>query len=205
MKALSMTEFLKAREGVRFPFEGDWLAHMGKIERGGTILIWGAAASGKTRYAIKLCKYLSQFTDVLYNSYEEAGRDSLRQAFEEEGMAERNGHVQMLGGEPLDELEKRLSKRSPSVVILDSLQYMRITYDRYCDFVRKFPQKLFVFISHAEGTQPRGTTAVSVQFDAGVKVFVQGFVAYATSRYGGGEPFIISPEKVKELSIESSL
>ncbi len=203
MKAKSMTEYLAGGgRGSRMKFEGEWLAHMGQPERRGTIIICGPSFNGKTRYAIKLCKQLSYFTKVLYNSFEEAGRDSLRQAFEQEGMRERNGHVQVLDGEPMDELAKRLSeKRSAGAVIIDSLQYTRMSYEQYVEFTRGFPDKLFVFISHADGKKPAGSTAERVWYDAGVKVWVSLYTAYAQSRYGGGQPYVVWSKRVTELSV----
>lgn len=205
MKARSMSEFLAGGgsiRGGRMEFEGPWREHMGQPERKGTIIICGPSFNGKTRYAIKLCKQLSYFTKVLYNSYEEAGRDSLRQAFEQEGMRERNGHIQVLDGEPIDELAERLSqKRSAGAVIIDSLQYTRMSYEDYVKLTREFSDKLFVFISHADGKKPAGTTAERVWYDAGVKVWVSMYTAYAQSRYGGGEPYVIWQKRVDELAV----
>jgi len=101
----------------------------------------------------------------------------------------------LLDKEPIDELITRLEKKKgPDVVIIDSLQYTGMSYKEYKILKDRFRNKLFIFISHAEGSHPEGRVAKSVRYDAFVKIWVEGFVAYPSGRYGGSEPYTIWDE-----------
>ena len=177
-----------------FDFEGEWLDMVGKPEIKGSWFIWGNSANGKTVFAAKLAKYLSGFKRVLYNSLEEGTSVSLRRAFEIAGIKP-GDKITPLDREPIEELAVRLKRhKSPDIIITDSFQYTGLTKDTYKALINEFPNKLFVFISHAEGKQPAGRTAKTVRYDANVKIWVEGFKAIPQSRYGGGEPFIIWPK-----------
>ena len=54
-----------------------------------------------------------------------------------------------------------------------------------------FRHKLFIFISHGEGREPKGNVAKSVKYDAFVKIYVEGFKAFSQSRFGGGAEYVI--------------
>lgn len=174
-----------------FDFKGEWLDMVGKPEIKGSWFIWGNSSNGKTVFAAKLAKYLSQFGRVLYNSIEEGASESLKKAFKIAGIAP-GDKITPLDKEPIEELRERLKRhKSPNVIIIDSFQYTGLTKDTYKALINEFPTKLFVFISHAEGKQPAGRTAKTVRYDANVKIWIEGFKAIPQSRYGGGEPFII--------------
>ena len=68
-----------------------------------------------------------------------------------------------------------------------------MNYKEYKKLKEQFPNKLFVFISHADGEKPKGSTAVSVQYDADMKILVQGYRAICKGRF--------MPESGKHYSI----
>lgn len=114
-------------------------------------------------------------------------------------MMEVNGRVVLLDMN-FDEMVEKLAKpKSWDIVIIDSLQYARIDYDTYRDLRSRFPRKLFIFISHADGKNPKGGVADSIRYDCSCKIYVEGFRAVAASRYlDHGQksyPFIIWEEK----------
>ena len=49
----------------------------------------------------------------------------------------------------------------------------------------RFPDKLFIYISHIKGNDPDGTAAIAIKRDANVVFKIEGFRAFTTSRYGG--------------------
>lgn len=103
----------------------------------------------------------------------------------------------ILDREPMNVLSERLKrKKSPSVVIVDSFQYSGLTYAGYKQLKEEHPGKLFIFISHAEGRRPEGSAAKKVEYDADIKIFVEGFKASCKSRFMDrpGVPFIIWEE-----------
>ena len=62
----------------------------------------------------------------------------------------------------------------------------------------EFPTKLFIFIAHEEGGKPYPAVAKHVRKLSEVKMRVEGFKAFPTTRFatseGGGEPFVIWEE-----------
>ena len=123
----------------------------------------------------------------------------MREAVLSIGMADVQRNFLLLDKETITELGNRLAARkSPQVVIIDSLQYTGLTYTEYKLLRDKFRHKLFIFISHAEGKLPKGNVAKSVRYDANVKILVEGYKAFCESRYGGGEPFTIWAKGAQE-------
>ncbi len=97
--------------------------------------------------------------------------------------------------EPYSKMILRLSKkRAARVVIIDSIQYLRISLKQYQELRQKFPDTLFIFLSHAKKNTPKGAVADEIMYDADVKVFVKDFVADVRSRFGGNAPYIIWEE-----------
>lgn len=185
------------------PFEGEWKGLIGKPELTGSWLIWGDSGNGKTRFALQLCKYLAQFARVAYNSLEEGASASMKKAFKEVGMSEVKRKVILLAKEPISELKIRLRKRrSPDVVVIDSVQYSGMNYRDYINLIDEFQNKLFILISHADGKNPAGRTAKSIRYDAFVKIRVECYRATAISRYGGGKHYDVWPEMAKRLHYE---
>lgn len=180
-------------------FDGEWLASIGKPELTGSWIIWGGSANGKTRFALQLAKYLSRFGKVVYDSLEEGLSLSMQKAIEDVGMSDAKRNFHLLDKETLPELEARLEKqRSAQVVIIDSLQYTGLTYTDYKRLRDRFRHKLFIFVSHAEGQNPKGNVGKSVKYDAFVKIYVEGYTAYPQSRYGGGQPYVIWAEGARQ-------
>lgn len=180
-------------------FEGDWEAAIGQPEMSGVWMIWGHSSNGKTNFALQLAKYLCQFGRVAYNSLEEGARESFKKAIDRHNMKKVNRKLIILDREPIDEMSERLLKRkSPRIVLVDSFQHAQLTYPQYTKLKTDHPEVLFIFISHADGRHPSGRTAKTVRYDADVKIWVEGFKAMASSRYGGGKPFVIWPEGAKD-------
>lgn len=193
-RAISINELLTQKRRIML-FDGAFRDLVGEPEIGGTWIIWGASTSGKTHFALQLSKYLAHFGRVAYNSREEGNSLSLAQAFEQAGMAEIKSSKIILLNESLPELTDRLSKhKSPQIIVIDSLQYLGINYTEYKALREQFPGKLFIFISHAKGREPSGSVAQKIRYDAMVKIRIEGFKAFPSSRYGGNIPYTIWPE-----------
>ena len=180
-------------------FDGPFLASFGKPELRGAWIIYGGSGSGKTTFILQLCKYLTRFRCVAYNSLEQGLSLSLQKAWERVGMHEAGNRIVLLNKESLADLTVRLvKKQSPDVVVIDSLQY----WDgfRWKEFTRlkdDFPGKLFVFVSHERGGQPDGKIASKIRYDSDVKIRVEGYKAFVTTRYEvsergeGGADYVI--------------
>jgi hypothetical protein len=193
-RAVSTSQLLTKKFKL-LPFTGEWEASFGKPELAGTWLIWGQSASGKTRFTLQICKYLAGFgCRMAYDSLEMGCKTTLQKAARETGLDE-IGRSIIWVEEPMEELAERLSrKKSPQVVIIDSVQYCGMNYKDYVAFKSRFPHKLLIFISHADGKEPSSRTAKSIRYDSDIKIRIEGFRAFPTGRYGGGEPFTIWEE-----------
>ena len=189
-RALTVADLLGYKPKT-LPLEGRWLDCMGEPERRGGWLIWGGSFCGKTSFSLQLAYELSKHARVLYNSLEQGKSGSLRQAFMLNNIPAGAKNL-LVAKEPPDAIIARLKRpKSPNIVFTDSLQYFDITYKQYKELKERFPQKLFVFISHADKKDPAGSVAKKIRYDADVKVWIQGYKAFAESRAGGGEPFVI--------------
>lgn len=180
-------------------FTGRWLDAMGDPEPYGSWIIWGASGNGKTRFAVQLVKYLMSFEGlrIAYNGLEEGMSETYRRAIIDTGLQmEKQSRYVFWDGFDYEDMKERLKrKRSPNVVVIDSLQYLNITYDQYKGLVRKYPKKLFIWISHESGTGPKGGTAQSIMYNSNIKIRVHNYYATIISRYKGKEVFDIWPEK----------
>ncbi len=200
-KAYSIKDLQKQRFKT-FDFRHEFLESFGKPETNGCWLIWGKSGNGKTRMALQLAKYLAQTTKVYYNTREEGTRLSFLKALEANNMEAVGSNFQFQN-EDYDSMVARLSrKRSAKVAFIDSLQYLRINFAKYMNLRQKFPEKLFVFISHAKNDMPKGALADEIMYDADVKVFVKDFVGNIHSRFGGNKPFVIWEQGMRNQSVK---
>ena len=196
-RAWSVNNVLNAKFRT-LDFEGTWLDACGSPELGGSWFIYGPPKNGKTSFAMMLAKYLTKFVRVAYDSVEEGFSQSIKDAMLRAGMQDVGRRLVLLDKEDVPELTDRLSRRkSPEAVIIDSIQFMGLQFEDYKRLKQAFPDKLFIWISHVEGRHPDGNTAKRVMRDANIFFRIEGFVAYPTSRYGGGSPITISEEKAQ--------
>ena len=180
-----------------FPFTGAWEASLGRPAKSGVWIVWGNSGNGKSSFVMQLAKYLCKFEKVLYDSLEESTGLSIQKSLRRHGMAAVSRRFVILDREPIEQLSERLRrKKSPNVVIIDSLQYSGLTYNGFKQLKEAHPKKLFIFISHAAGHHPEGRVGGKVEYDADIKIFVEGFKASCKSRFMDrpGVPFIIWEE-----------
>lgn len=190
-KALSPRQVMNKKRVV-YEFEGAFLESFGKPERNAIWMIWGQSGNGKTRFLLQLCKYLTQFGKVDYNSMEEGDSASFALALQDTGMLEVDNRFKLLPNVlPDDFVERLCGKRKADFAVWDSLQYAGFNYLYYKEMKRKLRTKSLLFISHAKGSMPDGHCADKIRYDAGIKIHVVGYVAKVKSRYGGNKPFII--------------
>lgn len=193
-RALSVDNVLNAKfNGLKF--SNEWKELIGVPERSKSWIIWGQSGSGKTTFNMQLAKYLSSFETVLYNSMEEGLSMSIQAAYDRVCLTK--GNKVLLIQESMPELVARLEKhKSPNIVFIDSIRYTRMKWTDYEELLRKFPNKLFIWIGHAKGKEPKGALAEDIRYDAFVKIYVEGYRAFVTSRYrvGGVSSYDIWPQ-----------
>jgi hypothetical protein len=166
-------------------WDGEWFDAFAYPEMAGTWFIWGKSGNGKTNFVLQIIKELAKGEKVLLNSLEESSALSMQNSFKRNAMLDVKKNV-LLVSDGYDGIIERLHRRnSPNIVVIDSFQYLQISYQQYIVLKETFPKKLFIFVSHADGSAPAGRPAKSVMFDASLKIYVEGYRAFSKGRYIG--------------------
>ena len=173
----------------------------GKLVSNFIMIVWAQSGSGKSNFIYQFLNEMMKHGNVLYISLEE-GTECTAQMLADRHMNvnEHGGRIQFVDHEMNYEETMIYLKRKKSqrFVVIDSVQYWDINYAKYRLLKQAFPKKTFIFISHAKGKNPDGKVADKIRYDAGIKVYVEGKVAFVISRYGGNKPYIIWEEGAKE-------
>ncbi len=178
----------------------EWQESLGNLEEVFVMIIWGSSGSGKSNFVYKFVKFLSEKYSTLYVALEEGHSLTTQNLINRHDLQSLSGKLKWANHETtyhtLVEYLKR--KKSPRVIIIDSIQYFHITYQDYKNLKEMFPKKTFIFISHAKGKSPDGKTADKIRYDAGIKVFVDKYMAFVVSRYGGNKNYVVWEEGAKK-------
>lgn len=179
------------------PFSGKWQKSFGKPAKEFSAMIWGGSSQGKTDLCLQLAIYLTEFGNVAYNSYEEGLSYTFQQALERHNTSNLKNKFILLDREPWPDMVKRMKRhKSPQFLIIDSIQYTGINRAQYKELkeLMKQKDKGLIFLSHAEGNQPKGALARFVRYDVDIKIPVEGFKAFPEGRINtddAPEPFVI--------------
>lgn len=191
MRSIGITDFLQ-RKFITYSFEGRWADTFGEPERNMRAIIYGCPGQGKTEFCIQLAKYMTQFTKVYYNSYEQGISKTLQDALIRNNMQEVAGRVIFGNQESYAEMCTRLSRRgSPMAVFIDSRDYINLTAQQFKQLIDTYPRKAFIVVCWEAGGKPRGEYAKQIEFMCDVKIRVTDFIAYPRSRFGGNRNFVI--------------
>lgn len=181
-KALTVANILNQKV-ERIPFEGSWYQAFKEPQSKGVWFIWGSSGGGKSYFVMQLAKELAKTRKVLYNVLEEETDDTdFIDRTQELGLNEVSKNY-LAARYEYEELREYLQKRnSPDVVIIDSLTYFCNSFEDYMRLKRQFKNKIFIFTGHAQGSNPRSELETKVQFDAKMKIFVNGYLATCKGR-----------------------
>ncbi len=197
---------IEKRNFKTLPFTGEWFEHIGAPELSGSWIAWGKSGNGKTGYVLQVAKYLTEFTKVHYNTLEEGMRQSFKLALERTNIKSVPKGKFGFQAENYDGLVRRLEmKRSANFIVVDSAQYFfkGMNIKHYFELLSMFPNKLFFFVSHAQGSEPKGKLADDIRYHSDVKIHVKDFVAeIQASRFGGSSPYTIWEQGKMEREIQ---
>ena len=183
-RALSVRDILDKKYNT-FPFEGKWKEAFGTPERVGVWFIWGNSGTGTPSFAMPLCKERCPSDRVVAFSRDAGACLTVQNNLKMHGMSEVSRRLAFIQ-EDMEALKARLRRhKSYNIVVVDSFQYTRMSYRDYIALKEAFPGKLFIFISHAKGKNPKGDAAESVMYDATLKIWVEGGKAFSKGRFIG--------------------
>lgn len=183
-KALSSTDLL-AKKYDLIDWDGEWLDNFDSPELRGVWSVSGQSGSGKTSFLLQMAKELTNHGRVLYNSREEGDSLTMQKAWKMHGLQDCGRKIQLINS-TAEELEVRLSKRqSPDIIFIDSFQYMNLNFKEYLALKNKYSKKLFIMNQQMDGNKIMGKTGVKVNYDADLKIWVEGFKAFSKGRYFG--------------------
>lgn len=201
-RAYSVTSILNTKF-KEMQFEGEFLDLIGKPELSGCWFIQGGTGNGKTTFTMKLCRYLSNFATIGYNSLEEGVSQALKKQLRKHNMKELGSRFKVWHKIEIPDLIAKLKQpKSPQVIVIDTVQYAFASLREIKAMIDSFPNKLFIIISHEHGKTPEGTVAVRLKQLAGVKIRIIAFVAFCMSRYlenSAGKPYVIWEEEARKF------
>lgn len=170
-----------------------WAQHLGSLSENFRMIIEGMPGHGKTEYTMQLSKMLATYYGkVHFNSAEQGKTDTLHEAFNRCEMHEIEPGKWMLGNKQMRNFEyyfERMQKpNSGRVLIIDSLDYMKLTLEQFKQLHERFPHKSIIIVAWND---PMDTHAKRIKYMCDIKVEVKDFEAKVRSRFGGNKPYVI--------------
>lgn len=205
-RVLSNSQLL-AKKYQTAAFTGAWLESFGKPELRGVWFVWGVSGQGKTSFLLQLARYLvmEHHLRVAYISLEQGDCKSFQNQWARAGMADCGKQAQLWIDFSLEEIRAKIqgNGRAPHVVIIDSINYMpSLSLKEAQKLLRDNPNRLFILNGHAKGEDPKGEVGSMMRFHADVKVRVEGYKAFFSSRFAdaehGNKPFVIWAEEANK-------
>jgi DNA replication protein DnaC len=186
-------------EGLSEKFEKSF----GEIADSFSCIISGESGNGKTSMVTDILKELQKLGEVLYLGLEEGHSKSFAKVLARSGMD--LDKVKVVPECDFGELCKILDRRfSPKIVVIDSIQYMGLTYSQYKQFKRKYingrrsaARKILIMLSHSKGKTIDGKAAFSIRHDCMIKIFVKGFIGFVISRFEAKQNYVIWEQGAK--------
>ena len=171
------------------PFTGEWFDSFGTPATTGSWIMYGTTGSGKTSFALKLAKYLTNFDRVLYWSLEQGNSQTFQKSWKREKMKDCGTDI-MLADEEEDFnsiVKKMNARRGQNILIIDSLTPLKgkmfniIAYER---FRKRMKGKLIIWLSHEKNGLPDTKVGDYILKLADLKMRVEGFTVMTNSRAG---------------------
>lgn len=221
MKVLGTVQF-QQKTFKLLNYVGKFMRTLGNIPAAFMMVIYGESGNGKTEACIQLAKELTRYyKKVAWISYEQGHGFDLQTAINRNMMEEVAGKFLIIDpslnrqrkypNEPgnlemksfFEELCDFLSKKgSPPVVFIDSLDYLRLTWEQYVYLKETFgSKKTIIFIAHASGSKPKLRITEQIYYDGGFAFLVKKYIMYVMkNRFGGFDPYVIWEDKARELN-----
>ncbi len=191
MRAIGVKAFME-KNFHTYEFEGEWKESFGEPEKNFKMILYGGSGEGKTEFMVRFTKYLATFGKVSYVSPEQGISKSLQDAIRRNDMDAVAGKVMFLSGGPFEDLLVYIKKSKARFIVIDSLDYMKLTVDQFKSLIKTYPKKAFIIIAWAKNGTPKSQHAKDIEFMCDIKSLVENFtITLPTSRFGGNKPFVI--------------
>jgi hypothetical protein len=174
------------------------------------IIVIGKRKNGKTSFVMKLCKSLAKKYKIFYSSREEGDSVTIQDAYKRVDMKEVAGKMFLGDGFSFEELVEKLKATYYKIVVIDSLDYMKLTKIQYQTLIETFPRKSFIIICWG---QKKGRDWVAddyfgnkIAFMVGAVVGIADFKTDVIGRYGPTDEYVIwekKPSKGTQLKLMS--
>jgi SpoVK/Ycf46/Vps4 family AAA+-type ATPase len=172
------------------PLNEEWRNVLGEPEVNFVMFISGPSGGGKTTFALKLAKYLSTLGRCYYNSVEQGFSKSFKDQVIRAGISADSESRFMIGSkDEYEVMRMKIERGRPRFIIIDSLQYIKMSVDQLQALTKKFKKQAFIIISWETGGQPKGDTAKAMKYISDIKCRVVLGVATCQSRYGETKPY----------------
>ena len=191
MRAIGINAFIAKRFDT-YAFEGQWKESFGEPEKNFKMILYGSSVSGKTEFSVQFSKMLASFGKVSYISSEQGISKSLQDAINRNNMQEVAGKVMFVAGGIFDDVVDYIKRSKSRVIIIDSLDYMKLTTDQYKLLIKTFPKKSWIIIAWAKNGSPKSQHAKDIEFMCDIKSYAEDFkIKLPGSRFGGNKEFVI--------------
>jgi energy-coupling factor transporter ATP-binding protein EcfA2 len=178
--------------GKKYPtydFTPELISIIGDAEKNFKMIVWGQSGNGKTTFVANLCKILTAYGKVYYNSVEQGEGKSIQDMARlcKLDQCEKGSFV--IGDrDTFDEMVIKLETNRCRFAVIDSAQYMDLSIVQYKFLIQKFKRKSFIIISWEKGSEPKGEAAQAMRYMVDIKCRVHKGIAYVDSRFGATEP-----------------
>ncbi len=194
LKALTVANIVNQKVS-RIAFEGKFYEAFKQPQDKGVWFVWGGSGSGKSTFILMLCKALANlehkvFLDLLEEDMDDTDFIDRINLME---MQEVQSHFLARSYDYKDLVTYLKRKDSAKVVVIDSATYFFESFEQYKQFKRMFREKIIIITGHASGKNPKSGLEDAIMFDAKMKIYVNGYMAYCRGRTIGpnGGKFVI--------------
>ncbi len=164
---------------------------IGDAEKGFSMIVWGESGQGKSTFVAIICRMLTPFGKVYYNSVEQGHSKSLQSMIRHTNLHECGNNFIVGNKDTYEVMMKKISKNRCGFIVIDSAQALELTLAQWKALREEFPNKAVIVISWADGKNPDGKPAQGMRFWSEIKVRVHRGQAFIDSRYGGDPTFKI--------------
>ncbi len=172
-----------------------WLDHLGNLPKRFLMYVDGDPGHGKTEYIMQLSKMLSNHAGKVHLNNVEQGKhiqitdSAIRNNFKNEIPAGKWIYSSIHDFEKYCERIKRPNSGKNQVI--DSISFWPLTLKQIQRLINEYRYKSFVFV----GYKSQYNSNKPIIHHCDIKVRIEDFMAYPSSRYGGNQVLDIWPER----------